>query len=155
LFNRQGGDKLYSPNVLRLLCKNFSKHLSLFGDKVYQCFELLAKSHLRSFPKETLLEIPCLVYALDSFSLTHFWTFSVTPKVIRYFTSYGFDINIRDESGKTALHWAYLSGKDKIISLCLELTADDSVKDNSGAIPSQTRRIAKKWQSVKLSGSFK
>ena len=60
-----------------------------------------------------------------------------------------------DENGRTILHWAYASGKEKLIALCLELEADENVKDNSGVIPSDHKRSVKKWQSVNTSGNFK
>lgn len=155
LFHRPNGERLYSPNVLKFFAKNFSKHLSHCGNKVFGVFELLSKCHMKVFSRESLLQVPCIHYALDSFSLTHFWTFSVAPKVIRYFVGFGFDINLRDENGRTVLHWAYASGKEKIITLCLELNADENVKDNNGVLPAQNKRSVKKWQSVNTSGSFK
>jgi len=155
LITRPNSDQLYREEVLKTYCANFAKHLSQNGDLAFDAFEKLADCHVSLFSRGSLLHLPCLHLVLNSFNLSHFWTFSVAPKVIKYFVGFGFNINSQDERGKTALHWAYSTGKPKIIQLCLELHADETIRDASGALPSEDQRVVKKWQSVKSSGSFK
>lgn len=155
LLSRKDAVEVISANTLLIYCSRFAKHLSVDGDVALTVMECLLRTHKEAYGSDSLTAIHALHVALNSFNLSHFWTFSVTPKVIRFFVQRGVDLNEQDERGKTVLHWAYATGKTKIIELCLELGASEDVCDNEGRLPRDDQRVVRKWQSVKSSGSFK
>ena len=58
--------------------------------------------------------------------------------------STGTDINVRDEGGSTALHWAAGTGYRDIVELLVANGADVNAKDNSGTTPLQAAASGKR-----------
>lgn len=143
------------PGLISIFCQDFARHLQANSDLAFSCFTSLAHRYEQERGRPALLVLLCFHEALKSFSLSHFWTFSVAPKVIRFFVDLGFDLNQPDEDGRTVLHWSYATGKPKLVELCKDLGALEEVRDKEGKRPADVVRSVRKWKSVDTSGTFK
>lgn len=56
-------------------------------------------------------------------------------KIIKILVEYGVNINVRDGSGRTPLHWACQEGYTDIVDLLVENGAQMNVQDEDGQTP--------------------
>jgi len=134
------------PSTLVIFCSNFAKHLKAVPDMCYECARMLVAEQKKKYGERAFQMCNFLDLALSSFNMLNFWTYVATPNMIRFFVSVGCDINFQNEQGKTIFHWVYITGKPKLIALCQQLGASDTIRDNEGRRPSECVKKIKTWE---------